>query len=421
MAIYRGTGGANEATDLATNQAVVAKEYAEQAAVSATEANLTLDAFQDIYLGAFASAPTVDGDGNPLQVGALYFNTSDLLLRIWSGSSWLVSAVSEPSSFARNTFSGNGSQTVFTLSSAPVNNDSVFVFISGVLTTAYNVVGTTLTFTTAPASGTNNVLAIVASTVSTLAPADNSVSTAKLQEGAVTTSKIGDLQVATVKIADLAVLTSKIADDQITTAKILNANVTLDKLAANSVNASKIVDGSVGSAELASNAVTTVKITDANVTTDKIADGAVTLAKLSASTLANLLPAGIIIDFAGTIAPSGYLACPIVPTNVSRTTYAALFAAIGTTWGAGDGSTTFGLPYFPENYTSLQANANVGTLSSGEVKSHSHTFSTTNPSSSGGNTGQGTGTGGVATISTSSTGGTANLAAGVRVLKCVKI
>lgn len=54
------------------------------------------------------------------------------------------------------------------------------------------------------------------------------------------------------------------------------------------------------------------------------------------------VPAGTIIDFGGTTAPQGYLACD--GTAVSRTTYAALFAAISTTWGVGDGSTTFNLP-----------------------------------------------------------------------------
>ena len=53
-------------------------------------------------------------------------------------------------------------------------------------------------------------------------------------------------------------------------------------------------------------------------------------------------PPGTIIDFAGASAPAGYLACD--GTAVSRDTYAGLFAAIGTAWGAGDGSTTFNLP-----------------------------------------------------------------------------
>lgn len=51
---------------------------------------------------------------------------------------------------------------------------------------------------------------------------------------------------------------------------------------------------------------------------------------------------GAILAFGGTAAPSGYLLCD--GSVVSRTTYAALFAAIGTNYGAGDGSTTFKLP-----------------------------------------------------------------------------
>jgi len=55
-----------------------------------------------------------------------------------------------------------------------------------------------------------------------------------------------------------------------------------------------------------------------------------------------LLGAGITVDYAGTAAPSGWLMC--YGQAVSRTTYAALFTAIGTTYGIGDGSTTFNLP-----------------------------------------------------------------------------
>ena len=54
------------------------------------------------------------------------------------------------------------------------------------------------------------------------------------------------------------------------------------------------------------------------------------------------LPAGVIIPFAGTSVPTGYLLCN--GALVSRTTYADLFAAVGTLYGAGDGSTTFALP-----------------------------------------------------------------------------
>lgn len=54
------------------------------------------------------------------------------------------------------------------------------------------------------------------------------------------------------------------------------------------------------------------------------------------------VPSGVVMFFGNSTAPSGFLKCN--GAAVSRTTYAALFAAIGTVYGAGDGSTTFNLP-----------------------------------------------------------------------------
>ena len=59
------------------------------------------------------------------------------------------------------------------------------------------------------------------------------------------------------------------------------------------------------------------------------------------------VPTGTILPFAGGTIPSGFLACN--GAAVSRTTYAALFSAIGTTYGSGDGSTTFNLPAVEDN------------------------------------------------------------------------
>jgi microcystin-dependent protein len=65
-------------------------------------------------------------------------------------------------------------------------------------------------------------------------------------------------------------------------------------------------------------------------------------AKVPVSQLPSTVPAGAGFEFFGTTLPVGYLWCD--GSAVSRTTYAALFNAIGTSWGAGDGSTTFNLP-----------------------------------------------------------------------------
>jgi hypothetical protein len=83
-------------------------------------------------------------------------------------------------------------------------------------------------------------------------------------------------------------------------------------------------------------------IADGSVSTAKIVDANVTLAKLVTAVQQALVPAGAVQAFAMNSAPAGWLAAD--GANVSRSTYAALFSAIGTTYGAGDGSTTFALP-----------------------------------------------------------------------------
>ena len=68
-----------------------------------------------------------------------------------------------------------------------------------------------------------------------------------------------------------------------------------------------------------------------------------------------IVPPGAVIPYAGSSAPGGWLLCD--GRTVSRTTYAALFAVIGATYGAGDGNTTFALP-------NLQGRVAAGTSSS---------------------------------------------------------
>lgn len=72
-----------------------AKYWAQAASVSASLAASLYDQFDDRFLGAKASDPSVDNDGNPLQVGALYFNTTNAVMRVWTGTAW-VNAVDTP-------------------------------------------------------------------------------------------------------------------------------------------------------------------------------------------------------------------------------------------------------------------------------------------------------------------------------------
>ncbi|MBR2008287.1 MAG: tail fiber protein [Alistipes sp.] len=78
-------------------------------------------------------------------------------------------------------------------------------------------------------------------------------------------------------------------------------------------------------------------------------------------------PTGSIKPFAGTTIPDGYLLCD--GSAVSRTTYAALFAVIGTTYGTGDGSTTFNLPDCRNRFIRQYWNntSNIGFTTEGEL------------------------------------------------------
>lgn len=144
-------------------------------------------------------------------------------------------------------------------------------------------------------------------------------------------------------------------------------------------------------------------------------------------------PAGIIAPFAGTSAPSGWLACQ--GQAISRSTYATLFTAIGTTWGSGDGSTTFNLPDLRgmflrgtgTNATGSSSGAvgpSVGTYAADTYLNHSHTATDSGHSHStfgagfpglspggttystiSGTTSTGTGNANI-TVATSTTGGT---------------
>jgi hypothetical protein len=109
---------------------------------------------------------------------------------------------------------------------------------------------------------------------------------------------------------------------------------------------------------------------------------------------ANGVPPGTIIAFGGMNVPAGYLLCD--GKDVSRTTYANLFNAIGTAWGEGDGSTTFHLPDLrgrflrgvdggmgidPDAGSRTASNNggntgdNVGSIQDDEFKSHKHSSS----------------------------------------------
>src|SRR6056300_1258966 len=118
------------------------------------------------------------------------------------------------------------------------------------------------------------------------------------------------------------------------------------------------------------------------------------------------IPTATIVPWSDSSVPSGFLECN--GAEVSRTTYADLFAIVGTTYGSGNGSTTFDLPDLQDNVAvgksgtknlastgganTVSSTGNVGgatanaTLSVSQLASHSHTTSRNNAFTNEGNT-----------------------------------
>jgi len=176
-----------------------------------------------------------------------------------------------------------------------------------------------------------------------------------------------------------------------------------------------------GKMKVATSGITSNEMGVNAVTTNAIADGAVTQAKASNM----LIPAGAIMPFAMNGAPTGWLAAD--GTAVSRSTYATLFAAIATTYGVGDGSTTFNVPdlrgYFVRGTGTNSDGTASGTFAAkqaDELKSHTHTYtfkSTTGGSSAGGDPNSITNT----SVNTGATGGTETRPRNIAMFYCIKI
>ena len=109
--------------------------------------------------------------------------------------------------------------------------------------------------------------------------------------------------------------------------------------------------------------------------------------KIQASALINaFIPTGSIQLYGAALAPTNWLLCD--GTAVSRSTYSALFAVLGTTYGVGDGSTTFNVPDLRGRVAvgkssdseflsmGLTGGAKTVTLTTAQIPSHTHTGTT---------------------------------------------
>lgn len=164
--------------------------------------------------------------------------------------------------------------------------------------------------------------------------------------------------------------------------------------AVTNLNASNLASGTVPSARLPTQSQSAWS---AGTSTT---ESAISPAKLSASVSSLGTPPGVIFPYAGSSAPGGFLMCN--GQAVSRTTYATLYSVIGTTYGAGNGSTTFNVPdlrgrvpagtnslggsdsnRLSNTFNSLGGTGGVysTTISSSNLPAHTHPFSATSSSS----------------------------------------
>lgn len=119
----------------AASSATAAAASATDAAASAASAAALLDNFDDRYLGPKSAAPTVDNDGNPLMVGALYWDTTTNKMRVYTASGWVDSTSMSQAALTIYRYTATAGQTTF--SGADVNG-LVLAYLAGGLVVALN-------------------------------------------------------------------------------------------------------------------------------------------------------------------------------------------------------------------------------------------------------------------------------------------
>ena len=177
---------------------------------SPTFSNLTLSGTDSVKV---PNGTTAQRNGSPAN-GMFRYNSTTAEFEGYQDSAW-GSIGGGTSDITLNQFTGDGSDTTFTLSGLASENNT-FVYIDGVyqsksnysVSTAANAV---VTFSTAPPNTTAVEVMVAAISVTSIGtPSDNTVTTAKIADNAVTTVKIADNAVTTVKIADNAVTAAKL-------------------------------------------------------------------------------------------------------------------------------------------------------------------------------------------------------------------
>ena len=398
------TNAATSETNAATSETNAAtsateSETAKTAAEAAKDAALAaLDSFDDRYLGAKASDPTLDNDGDALVAGALYYNTSDDVMKVYEGSLWVAAYASLSGALLQ----ANNLSDLASASAARTNLGLATVASTGGYSdlTGLPTLGTAAaTASTDYATAAQGALADSAlqditgesienlSDVASMTPSDGQALvygsgvwsaadmaggiaytrhtanvTMEANEGVIADTSGGAFTVtlpATPATGDTVVITDG-ADWATTNLTVGRNGSTIEGDAADmtmdigGVAVQFTYDGTTWQiyTQLGANS-SNVVVEDSSPTfagltvdTDLDVTGTVTATSYngdgSSLTGISSTPAGTVIYYAGNTAPTGYLKAN--GAAISRSTYADLFSAIGTTFGAGDGSTTFLLP-----------------------------------------------------------------------------
>ena len=176
--------------------------------------------------------------------------------------------------FAVDTFSGDNATVNFTLRDAPATTSAILVFVGGIRqqTDSYTLSGTTLQFTEAPPTGTNNIQVLFLGIgTTTTVPADGTVTSVKLANQAVTGDKVAVASLgANVHIA-ASITGDKIGVNAITTNLIFANAVTGDKLGLTSVNANNIVSNAITGDKIGLTAINANNIVLSSITNDRLA------------------------------------------------------------------------------------------------------------------------------------------------------
>ena len=343
------------------------------------------------------------GTTNPtedLDAGDLFYNTATGKMLVYneiSGEWEEVQSIGQyytvPASELEPFSTGTSSEA--TISNAPTQPEQLLLSINGVIqqpnagtstpAEGFALDGAVIKLAETPAAGSEVFAVIIGSTVNIGVPSANTVDTLQLVDSGVTLPKLQNVATANRLLGSYSA-DSPVAEVQVATGMIQNEAVTYAKLQ-HTANDNRLLGattaGAVGevqvqTAMVANNAITNSKLGLNSVTANEILDEQVTEPKLGTESAGSTgeylqktatgmdwaplvvpasVPAGSVHMFATATVPADYLVAD--GSDVSRTTYADLFIAIGTTYGAGDGSTTFTLPDL-RNYFIRGADPNGG-------------------------------------------------------------